>query len=143
MKKIVLIFLSLTMFTMASTSREEYLEKKDYYKSSIQNAPSEYEMEEVASEYNNFLNKDIDATYKYLLLKLNDRKELKNAFIGTQEEWKKLRDKEYQMIELSFKDSRGSISGFAILVNENQILIDRLDYLTSLIPEEGDITSVF
>lgn len=143
MKKIILIFFSITIFITASTSREEYENKVSYYEEAIQSASDGYGMSQAVMKYNSFLTKDIEATYKYLLSKLNSRKNLKNSFIATQEEWEKLRDKEFQMIELSFKDSTGSITGFAITTNKNMVLKDRLDYLTYLIPVEGDVGTIF
>ncbi len=143
MKKLVLIFLSLTMFTMASTSKEDYENNIFYYEEAIQNASDGYEMNQAIMKYNSFLTKDVDATYKYLLSQINDRKDLKNSFIETQEEWKKLRDKEFKMIEIAFKECTGSITGFAMTENKNEILRNRLDYLIYLIPEEGCVTSAF
>lgn len=143
MKKIILIFFSISIFITASTSREEYKNKIYYYEKAIQSASDGYGISQAVMEYNSFLIKDVDATYKYLLSKLNNRKNLKNSFIATQEEWKKLRDKEFQMIELSFKDSIGSTTGLGVCINENKVLKDRLDYLTYLIPVEGDDTTVF
>ena len=142
MKKLVLIFLSISLIMLGSTSKEECLENMNYYESKVYEAGSNDELGEALNEYDNFLNKDIDATYKYLLSKLNKNIPLKNAFIASQSEWIKLRDKEFNFIKLAFEQRGGSYSGFSTRMNMQNVLESRLGYLINLIPEEGDISGV-
>ncbi len=142
MKKIMIVFLSVTIFIMASTSREEYENKILYYETTIQNASDDYSLGQAVIEYNNFLTKDIDDTYKYLLSRANNRKTLKNSFIVTQEEWKKLRDAEFKFYNIAFENG-GSWSGISSGMKKSQVLKSRLETLVNLIFVEGDITSIF
>ena len=142
MKKIILVFFSITIFIMASTSMEVYENKVSYYEKLMDNARDNSELRQVALEFNNFLTKDIDATYKYLLSRAGDNQELKNAFIATQEEWKKLRDKEFKFIELAFANN-GSMAGYLISFKKAEFLKSRLVALINLIYVDGEVTGVF
>lgn len=146
MKKIVLIFLSLTMFTMASTSREEVLDNMDYFQSRISESMDTMSTSEATNDYYEYLNKDINDTYKYLLSKLKKNIPLKNAFIESQSQWLKQRDKEFAFIDLAFevKDGEwgGSWRGISIISHKINVLEIRLNYLVNLIPVEGDISGI-
>ncbi len=60
MKKIILVFFSITIFIMASTSQEEIFDNMDYYSSLFSEATDNMEMREALSLYAEYLNKDID-----------------------------------------------------------------------------------
>ncbi len=142
MKKIILVFFSITIFIMASTSQEEIFDNMDYYSSLFSEAADNMEMREALSLYAEYLNKDIDATYKYLLSKLNKNLPLKNAFIASQNEWIKQRDKEFKFIELAFEKAGGSFSGISMGLHKQNVLESRLIYLSKLMPVEGDISGI-
>lgn len=142
MKKILIIFFSITVFIMASTSQEEIFNNMEYYASLYDEATDNMEMEEALSLYTEYLNRDIDVTYKYLLSKLNKNLPLKNAFMASQNEWIKQRDKEFKFLELAFEKARGSFSGISLGLHKQNVLESRLIYLSKLMPVEGDISGI-
>ena len=79
MKKIIIVFLSITMFITASTSREEYEKKVSYYEKLISNAVDTYSTGQAVGKYSDYLNKDINNTYKYLLSKIKNNELLKKS----------------------------------------------------------------